>query len=62
MSGEQQRASRSFIAAARLDADESVFDQIAEARRLSVKVTEGEVPKDKPVIDSIKVEVHDLGD
>lgn len=35
---------------------ESVFDQIAEARRLSVRATEGEVPADKPVIDSITVE------
>lgn len=34
----------------------SAFDQIAEARRLSLKVTEGEVPGDKPIIESISVE------
>ena len=40
----------------------SVFDQIAEARRLSVKVTDGDVEDPKPVIDSITVVEHDLGD
>jgi hypothetical protein len=35
---------------------EVVFDQIAEARRLSVRATEGDVPDPKPVIESISVE------
>lgn len=41
---------------------EPVFDQIAEARRLSLKVTEGDVPEPKPVIGALSVLEHDLGD
>lgn len=33
-----------------------VFDQIAEARRLSVQITEGDVQEPKPIISSISVE------
>ena len=38
----------------------SVFDHIAEARRLSVKPTPADVPEPKPVIESITVEPHEL--
>lgn len=35
---------------------EPVFDQIAEARRLSLRVTDGDVPEPKPIIGSLSVE------
>ena len=35
VSGEQQGASRSFVAAARLDADEAVFDQVDASNRVA---------------------------
>ena len=33
----------------------NVLDQIAEGRRLSVKVTEGDIPADKPEVSSIEI-------